>query len=239
MGLKYKRVLLKISGEFLGGKQGVGIDQSVLAMLAEEIKKVMRHKVQLGIVVGGGNIFRGGAATINGTDRATGDYMGMLATVINSLAIQDALERGGVHCRVQSAIEMFAIAEPYIRRRAIRHMEKGRVVVFAGGTGNPFFTTDTTAALRATEIGAGVILKATKVDGIYSDDPFKVTDAKRYTKLDYMTILKKRLKVMDATAVSLCMDNNMPIIVLDISKKGNIEKALTGKTVGTIVEKAK
>lgn len=236
MGVKYKRVVLKLSGEFLGGKPGIGIDHAVLKMLAEEIKRVMKRKVQLAIVVGGGNIFRGASG---GMDRATGDYMGMLATVINALAIQDALEKSGTHSRVQSAIEMFAIAEPYIRRRAIRHMEKGRVVVFAGGTGNPFFTTDTTAALRAAEIGADVILKATKVDGVYTEDPMKNPKAKKYQKVDYMEILNKRLKVMDATAVSLCMDNNIPIIVLDLAKKGNIDKAVMGKQVGTKVEKNK
>lgn len=235
MKLKYKRVLLKLSGEFIGGKQGLGIDHNVLGMLAEEIKRLKKHTVELGIVVGGGNIFRGGQS--NGTDRATGDYMGMLATVINALAIQDALEKVGIFCRVLSAIEMFAIAEPYIRRRAIRHMEKGRVVVFAGGTGNPYFTTDTTAALRAAEINADVILKATKVDGIYSEDPMKNPKARRYKRVSYMQILKKRLKVMDSTAVSLCMDNEIPIIVLDLTKKGNIESALQGKPVGTIVGK--
>lgn len=235
MKLKHKRVLLKLSGEFIGGKQGLGIDHNVLGMLAEEIKRLKKHTVELGIVVGGGNIFRGGQS--NGTDRATGDYMGMLATVINALAIQDALEKVGIFCRVLSAIEMFAIAEPYIRRRAIRHMEKGRVVVFAGGTGNPYFTTDTTAALRAAEINADVILKATKVDGIYSEDPMKNPKARRYKRVSYMQILKKRLKVMDSTAVSLCMDNEIPIIVLDLTKKGNIESALQGKPVGTIVGK--
>ncbi len=235
MKLKYKRVLLKLSGEFIGGKQGLGIDHKVLGMLAEEIRRLKKHKVELGIVVGGGNIFRGGQG--NGTDRATGDYMGMLATVINALAIQDALEKVGIFCRVLSAIEMFAIAEPYIRRRAIRHMEKGRVVVFAGGTGNPYFTTDTTAALRAAEINADVILKATKVDGIYTEDPMKNPKARRYKRVSYMQILKKRLKVMDSTAVSLCMDNEIPIIVLDLTKKGNIESALQGKPVGTIVGK--
>jgi uridylate kinase len=234
---KYKKVLLKLSGEFIGGKQRFGIDQDVLDSLAEEIKKVLKHDVGLAVVVGGGNIFRGTSGKLSSVERATGDYMGMLATVINALAIQGALEKKGIYCRVQSAIEMFAIAEPYIRRKAIRHMEKGRVVVFAGGTGNPYFTTDTTAALRAAEIGADVILKATRVDGIYSDDPLKNPSAKRFKKLKYMQILNKRLKVMDSTAVSLCMDNEIPIIVLDLTKKGNIEKAVLGKTVGTIVEK--
>lgn len=234
MRLKYKRVLLKLSGEFLGGDQKIGIDQDVLKMLAGEIKKVKRHDLELGIVVGGGNIFRG-ANSVNGIDRSTGDYMGMLATVINALAIQDALEKEGMFCRVLSAIEMFAIAEPYIKRRAIRHMEKGRIVVFAGGTGNPYFTTDTTAALRAAEIGADVILKATKVDGIYTADPLKNKKARRYKKVKYLQILNKGLKIMDSTAVSLCMDNKIPIIVLDLTKKGNIEKALSGKTVGTLV----
>jgi len=237
MKLKYKRVLLKLSGEFIGGKLRTGIDPEVLHSLAEEIKKVKKYKVELGIVVGGGNIFRGMPASAGGMDRSTADYMGMLATVINALAIQDALEKVGVYCRVLTAIEMFAIAEPYIRRRAIRHMEKGRVVVFAGGTGNPYFTTDTTAALRAAEINADIIMKATKVDGIYSEDPMKNKKARRYKKIKYMQILNKRLKVMDSTAVSLCMDNEIPIIVLNLTKKGNIEKALTGKEVGTMVVK--
>ncbi len=234
---KYKRILLKLSGEFIGGKQRYGIDHDVLQSLSEEIAKIKKHKVEIGIVVGGGNIFRGIAGSAEGMDRATGDYMGMLATVINALAIQDSLEKSGIFCRVQTAIEMFAIAEPYIRRKAMRHMEKGRVVVFAGGTGNPYFTTDTTAALRAAEIGADIILKATKVDGVYTEDPMKNSKARRYKKVSYMQILKKRLKVMDSTAVSLCMDNDIPIMVLDVAKSGNIEKAVLGKPVGTIVEK--
>lgn len=237
MRLKYKRVLLKLSGEFIGGKQKFGIDQDVLNSLAEEIAKIKKHKVELAVVVGGGNIYRGLPASGAGMDRSTADYMGMLATVINALAIQDAIEKAGVYCRVQTAIEMAQIAEPYIRRRAIRHMEKGRVVVFAGGTGNPYFTTDTTAALRAAEINAEVILKATRVDGVYTEDPEKNVKARRYKKINYMHILKKRLKVMDATAISLCMDNEIPIIVLDVNKKGNIEKALSGKPVGTIIKK--
>ncbi len=237
MKLKYKRVLLKLSGEFIGGKQKFGIDHDVLTSLAEEIKSIKKHKVELAIVVGGGNIFRGVPASQGGMDRSTGDYMGMLATVINALAIQDSLEKAGLFCRVLSAIEMFAIAEPYIRRRAIRHMEKGRVVVFAGGTGNPYFTTDTTAALRAAEINADLVLKATKVDGIYTEDPVKNSKARRYKKVKYLQVLNKRLKVMDSTAVSLCMDNEIPIIVLDLTKRGNIERALSGKPAGTLVVK--
>ncbi len=237
MKLKYKRILLKLSGEIFGGEKKFGIDTEILTKIAIEIKKLADLKAEIAIVVGGGNIFRGITASESGIDRATADYMGMLATVINALALQQILEKTGVHCRVQSAIEMRSVAEPYIRRRAIRHLEKGRVVVFAGGTGNPYFSTDTTAALRAAEIGADIILKATKVDGIYSDDPMKNENAKKYKKVKHMQILSKRLKVMDATAVSLCMDNNLPIIVLDLMKSGNIANAAAGKPVGTIVEK--
>jgi uridylate kinase len=235
--VKYKRVLLKLSGEVFGGKQKYGIDPQVLKIIAEEIKKIKKHKIDLAIVVGGGNIYRGLSAEEGGVDRATGDYMGMLATVLNALALQDILEKMGVYSRVQTAIEMREIAEPFIRRRAIRHMEKGRVVIFAAGTGNPYFTTDTTAALRAAEIDADVILKATKVDGVYDKDPVQHPDAKKMKSLSYMEVLNRRLKVMDSTAVSLCMDNNIPIIVFDVTKPGNIEKVVLGKNVGTIVAK--
>jgi len=236
MKSKYKRIVLKISGEALSGKKGYGVDPQMLIAIAEEIKKVKSLGVEIAIVIGGGNIFRGFQAAINeGMDRSTADYMGMLATVLNGMALQDTLERIGVFTRIQTAIEMQELAEPYIRRRAIRHLEKNRVVVFVGGTGNPYFTTDTTAALRATEIGADVILKATKVDGIYSADPVKNKNAKKYKTLKYIDVLKKGLKVMDSTAVSLCMDNNMPIIVFNIHKKGNIKQVVMGKTIGTIV----
>jgi uridylate kinase len=203
--------------------------------IALQIKEVRESGIELAIVIGGGNIFRGLAAASRGVDRSTGDYMGMLATVINGLALQDALERKGVFTRVLTALAMQAVAEPYIRRRAIRHMEKGRVVILAGGTGNPYFSTDTAAALRAIELGAEVILKATKVDGIYSADPEKVKDAKRYGKLRYMDVLKKKLKIMDATAISLCMDNDLPIIVFDLTKQGNIRRVVSGENIGTLV----
>ncbi|MCX5750477.1 MAG: UMP kinase [Candidatus Saganbacteria bacterium] len=232
---KYKRIILKVSGEVFGGKHKVGIDPLVLQTVAKEIKKAHRHNVQIAIVVGGGNIFRGISGEGEGIDRSTGDYMGMLATVINALALQDVLEKEGVYARVQTAIEMKAIAEPFIRRRAIRHMQKGRVVILAAGTGNPYFTTDTTAALRAAEINADVVLKATKVDGVYDKDPFLHKDAKKFQKLSHMNVLKRRLKVLDATAASLCMDNNIPIIVFDLMKKGNIERVVLGKTVGTMI----
>ena len=232
---KYKRVLLKLSGEMFGGNQKYGIDPEFLLYIGDEVKKAKKHNVDIAIVAGGGNIFRGLAASAKGMDRATGDYMGMLATVINALALQDALHKEGVHTRVQTAIEMKSIAEPYIRRRAIRHMEKGRVVIFAGGTGNPYFTTDTTAALRAAEINADAILKATKVNGIYDQDPVHKPDAKMYKKLQYLDILNKRLRVMDSTAVSLCMDNAIPIVVFNMLKPGNIEKVVLGKNVGTTV----
>jgi uridylate kinase len=232
---KYKRILLKVSGEVFGGKHKFGIDPQVLQSVAKEIKKAHRHNVQIAIVVGGGNIFRGVTGEGEGIDRATGDYMGMLATVINALALQDVLEKEGVYARVQTAIEMKSIAEPFIRRRAMRHMEKGRVVILAAGTGNPYFTTDTTAALRAAEINADVVLKATKVDGVYDKDPLLHKDAKKFQKLSHMNVLKRRLKVLDATAASLCMDNNIPIIVFDLMKKGNIERIVLGKNVGTII----
>ena len=233
---KFKRVLLKLSGEALQGKQDYGIDPDVVEDIAEQLKEVKALGVQLAIVIGGGNIFRGFQGENRGMDRATADYMGMLATVINSMALQDALERKKVYTRVQTAISMHSVAEPYIRRRAIRHLEKDRVVILAGGTGNPYFTTDTTAALRAIELGAEVILKATKVDGIYSDDPMKNKSAKRFQKLSYMDVLRKELKVMDSTAISLCKDNNLPIIVFDLMKQGNIRRAITGQNIGTTVQ---
>jgi len=233
----FKRIVLKLSGEALQGNLGYGIDYNILASIAKQIKEVKVLGVEMAIVIGGGNIFRGIAGSTKGMNRATADYMGMLATVLNSLALQDALEKNGVFTRVQSAIEMKALAEPYIRRRAIRHLEKGRVVIFAGGTGNPYFTTDTTAALRAIEIGAEVILKATKVDGVYSSDPVKNKNAKRYEKLHYIDVLKRGLKVMDATAISLCMDNELPIIVFSMKKVGNIKKVIMGEKIGTTVKK--
>lgn len=235
--VKYKRVLLKLSGEVFGGKQKYGIDPQVLQVIAKEIKKVKKYKVDVAVVAGGGNIFRGLAGSASGMDRATGDYMGMLATVINALALQDALEKMAVDSRVQTAIEMREVAEPFIRRRAMRHMQKGRVIILAAGTGNPYFSTDTAAALRAAELGADVILKATKVGGVYDKDPVHYKDAKKFKKLSYLDMLNKRLKVMDSTAVSLCMDNDIPIIVFDVARPGNIEKAVVGKSVGTIVEK--
>jgi len=232
----FKRVVLKLSGEALQGRFGYGIDYEVTASIAEQIKDVRKLGVDVAIVIGGGNIFRGISGSIKGIDRASADYMGMLATVINGLALQDALEKNGVFTRVQTAIAMQQLAEPYIRRRAIRHLEKGRVVIFVGGTGNPYFTTDTTAALRAIEIGADVILKATKVDGVYSSDPVKNWRARKYAMLRYIDVLKKGLKVMDATAISLCMDNKLPIVVFNLTKKGNINKVITGEKIGTIVK---
>ena len=232
---KYRRILLKLSGEIFGGKLKYGLDPEIIDSIAKEIKKVREKGVQIAVVVGGGNIFRGMAGSSAGMDRATGDYMGMLATIINALALQDALERMGVYARVQTAIEMRQIAEPFIRRRAIRHMEKGRVVILAAGTGNPYFSTDTTAALRAAELDADVIIKATKVDGVYDKDPMKFKNAKKYKKLPCLEILNKGLKVMDSTAASLCMDNKIPIIVLNLLKTGNVEKAVLGKQVGTLV----
>ena len=236
MKAKYKRIVLKISGEALQGKKEYGVDTHVMLSIAGQIKEVKDLGCEVAIVIGGGNIFRGlEAATQKGMDRAIADYMGMLATVLNGLALQDALERIGVFTRVQTAIQMEALAEPYIRRRAIRHLEKKRVVIFVCGTGNPYFTTDTTAALRATEIGADIILKATKVDGIYTKDPMKARNARKYKKMRYIDVLKKGLKIMDATAISLCMDNNLPIIVFNINKKGNIKKVVMGKKIGTLV----
>ncbi len=231
----YRRVLLKISGEALAGRQGYGIDPDTIAGIAEEIREVIGMGVQLAVVIGGGNIFRGIAASAGGMDRATGDYMGMLATVINALALQDALEQQGVVTRVVTAIEMRAVAEPFIRRRAIRHLEKGRVIVFGAGTGNPYFSTDTAAALRAMEIKADVILKATKVDGIYDADPMLNPSASRFDRISYLQVLEQGLKVMDATAISLCMDNRLPIVVFNLRTAGNIKRAITGEPVGSLV----
>lgn len=233
---KYKRILLKLSGESLGGADGFGINWNTLKAFSDEIKEVHELGIQIAIVLGGGNIFRGVPAVKDfNIDRASADYMGMLATIINSLALQNILEQNGIFTRVQSAIEMERLAEPYIRRRAIRHMEKGRVVIFAGGTGNPFFTTDTAAALRAAEIGAEVILKGTMVDGVFSADPRKDKKAKMFDRLRYIDVLKKDLKVMDSTAISLCMDNRIPIIVFNITKKGNLKNIILGKKIGTLV----
>ena len=230
-----KRVVLKISGEALMGDLGFGIDPTVNDAIAGQIKEVRQDGIEIAIVIGGGNIFRGLKAASEGMDRSTADYMGMLATMLNGLALQDALERIGVDTRVMTAIEIYELAEPYIRRRADRHLQKGRVVIFVGGTGNPYFTTDTAAALRATEIGADMILKATKVDGVYSKDPVKYKSAKKYKKLNYIEVLKKQLKVMDATAVSLCMDNDLPIVVFNMKKSGNIKRAIEKKDIGTII----
>jgi len=231
----YKRILLKLSGEALAGTQGTGINTTVIQQIAQDIKLAHATGVEIGIVIGGGNIFRGIAASAQGMDRASSDYMGMLATCINSLALQDALEKAGVATRVQSAIEMAQIAEPYIRRRAVRHLEKGRIVIFGAGTGNPYFTTDTAASLRAMEINAEVLMKATKVDGIYDKDPAKNPDAKRYDKISYIDVLKQGLQVMDSTAISLCMDNKLPIMTFDLAKPGNILKAVQGERIGTLV----
>ena len=233
--MHYKRILLKLSGESLLGKKKFGIDPEAASFIAREIKAVCALKAQVGIVVGGGNIFRGIEGSSNGIDRTSADYMGMLATVINSVALQSALEEQGLPTRVQTSISMHQIAEPFIQRRAVRHLEKGRIVIFAGGTGNPYFTTDTAASLRAMEIRADVIMKATKVDGVYDSDPFKNKNAKRYEKISYIDVLTKNLKVMDATAISLCRDNSMPIIVFDMQKKGNIKNAICGKKIGTYV----
>jgi uridylate kinase len=240
MGLKpvYKRILLKLSGEALQGKAGHGIDHRILADIAGQIKEVRDLGVDTALVLGGGNIFRGQENTAScglDMDRSTADYMGMLATVINGLAFQDALEKTGVPTRVMTAIEIQKVAEPYIRRRAARHLEKGRVIIFAAGTGNPYFTTDTAAALRAMEIGADVVMKATKVDGVYSADPVKDKSARKFSDLRYIDVLKKGLKVMDATAVSLCMDNKLPIVVFDLTKKGNIKRVVLGEKIGTVV----
>lgn len=231
----FRRVLLKLSGEALVGEAEYGISLPVIQQVAAEVQDVRKLGVDVAIVIGGGNIYRGVAASAEGMDRASADYMGMLATVINSLALQDALEKKGVFTRVMSAVEMHEIAEPYIRRRAVRHLEKGRVVIFAAGTGNPYFTTDTAAALRANEIKAEVILKATKVDGVYTHDPMIHKDARKFSRLSYLDILKKGLKIMDATAISLCMDNDLPVIVFNLKKAGNIRRVLLGQKVGTLI----
>jgi uridylate kinase len=231
----YKRVLLKLSGEALKGKRSGGIDADILCFIAEEIREIVSQGVQLGIVVGGGNIFRGLEGNAKGIDRNSADYMGMLATVINSVALQNAMENAGIPTRVQSAIEMREIAEPFIIRRAVRHIEKGRVVIFAAGTGNPYFSTDTAAALRAMEIRADVILKATKVDGVFDKDPVLHKDAKKFDKISYIDVLSMNLKVMDSTSISLCRDNNLPIIVFNLDKKGNIKAVVFGEPIGTLV----
>ena len=234
-GLRYRRVLLKLSGEALLGHAAFGIDRGVLDAIADEIRAASEHGVEMALVIGGGNIFRGVRVANEGTDRATGDYMGMLATVINALALQDALERHGLPTRVMSAIEIRQIAEPYIRRRAMRHLEKGRIVIFAAGTGNPFFSTDTAASLRAAEIGAEIILKATKVDGVYNADPKLDANATRFAELAYNDFLRQQLKVMDATAVTLCRENSLPIMVFNMTVQGNIQRALRGELIGTLV----
>ena len=236
MATKYKRILLKLSGEALMGDQEFGISSEVITSYARQIKEIVDLGVEVSIVIGGGNIFRGLSGTDQGIDRVTGDHMGMLATMINSLALQNAIERLGVPTRVLSAIEMQKIAEPYIKRRAIRHLEKGRVVIFGAGIGNPYFTTDTAAALRAIEVGAEVVAKANKVDGIYDKDPVKYPDAQRYSRIKYIDVLKDGLKVMDATAISLCMENSLPIVVFNSLIEGNIKKLLLGEDIGTTVE---
>ncbi len=232
---KYQRVLLKLSGEALAGKESFGIDHEKIHWIAQQIRPLNREGIQVALVLGGGNILRGARAENQGMERVAADYMGMLATVINSLALQDGLEKQGVPTRVQTAIQMQKLAEPYIRRRAIRHLEKGRVVIFAAGTGNPYFSTDTAAALRAVEIGADVIMKATNVGGVYSADPRKHKQAVFFRKLKYMDIIQRRLQVMDATAITLCMENNLPLIVFDLNKRDNIKKAVFGQKIGTLV----
>ena len=231
----YDRILLKLSGEALLGERSYGVDPEFCAFIARQVAQVQQRGVQVGIVVGGGNIFRGLAASARGMDRATGDYIGMLATVMNGLALQDAIERAGVPTRVMSAIAMNEIAEPYIRRRAVRHLEKGRVVIFVAGTGNPYFTTDTAAALRAVEIGAKVLLKATKVDGVYDADPMTVPGARRFERLEYADLLRDQLKVLDGAAVSLCMENDLPIVVFDLNQPDNIARVADGEPVGTLI----
>ena len=233
--IKYRRILLKLSGEALGGPQGSGIDPRRAEEIGNRVSEVRKLGVDVAIVIGAGNIWRGRAGIERGMDRATADYMGMLATVMNALALMDAMERMGLVTRVQSAVEMHAVAEPYIRRRAIRHLEKGRVVILGGGTGNPYFSTDTAAALRAMEIGADVLIKATKVDGVYDQDPMKNPDAVRFDQLSYMETINRRLEVMDSTAISLCMDNNLPILVLNLWNADALRQALYGEKVGTLV----
>ena len=235
-GLAYKRILLKISGEALAGTQEYGLSADVIGFVAEQVREIHGLGVEVAMVVGGGNIFRGVEAGARGIDRASADYMGMLATVINGLALQSALEKMGVDTRVQTAIEMREVAEPFIRRRALRHLEKGRVVIFVGGTGNPYFTTDTAAALRAMEIGADVVFKATKVDGVYTADPKTDPTAVKFDELTYIEVLSRRLKVMDSTAISLCKDNGLPIIVYDLKTKGNLRRVVLGEKVGTLVK---
>jgi uridylate kinase len=234
--VKYKRILLKLSGEVLmGGKSGKALDDKTLEDIAGQVREVVELGIQVGLVIGGGNIFRGLEAAAGGMDRVSADYMGMLATVINSLALQEYLEKQNTFTRVLTAIEMAAVAEPFIRRRAVRHMEKGRVVIFAGGTGNPYFTTDTAAALRASETGAEIILKGTKVDGVYDSDPVKNKSARKYDEVSYLEVLNKGLKVMDATAISMCMDNHIPIAVFNLNKKGNLKRIIYGEKIGTLV----
>lgn len=234
--MQYRRILLKISGEMLAGNQTYGIHRDILTALADEIKDVVNMKVEVALVIGGGNIFRGLAASADGMERAAADYMGMLATMLNALALQNALEKAGVATRVLSAIEMRQLAESYIRRRAIRHLEKKRVVIFAAGTGNPYFTTDTAAALRAMEIKADVIMKGTKVDGIYDSDPLDNPSAKMFHELPFLSVLNKSLKVMDATAITLCMDNNLPLIVFNLTEPGNLKRVVLGEKIGTVVK---
>lgn len=234
--LKYRRVLLKLSGEALMGDSQYGIEPATVDYMADEVKKVFDLGVEVAVVIGGGNIFRGVEASVKGMERASADYMGMLATVINALALQNALERLGMETRVQSAIEMRQLAETYIRRKAIRHLQKGRIVIFAAGTGNPYFTTDTAAALRAMEIGADVICKGTKVDGVYTSDPKKDSSAKKYREISYMDVIRQNLKVMDTTAITLCMDNKLPIVVFDIKKPNAVKKLVQGQKVGTLVK---
>jgi len=236
-GSKYKRVLLKISGEALLGDGGYGIDPVITASIAAQIKEVTEMGVEIAVVVGGGNFWRGTSASANGMDRNTADHIGMLATIMNALGLQNALEKTGVFTRVQTAMSMQEVAEPFIRRRAVRHLEKKRVVIFAGGTGNPYFTTDTAAALRALEINAEIIFKATKVDGVYDKDPLKYKDAKKFDSLTYIEVLSKDLRVMDSTAISLCRENNLPIIVFDLTMSGNIKGVIMGKKIGTLVSK--
>ncbi|MDF3818919.1 UMP kinase [Leptospira sp. 96542] len=232
---RFKRILIKVSGEALAGEGELGIDTNKTFSLAGQIKEIHSLGLEVAVVVGGGNMIRGETLAKSGMDRATADYMGMLGTIMNALALQDACEKQGMFTRVLSAIEMKSVAEPYIRRRAVRHLEKNRVIIFAGGTGNPYFTTDTTASLRAVEVGCEVILKATKVDGVYTADPKKDNTAKRYLQVSFMESIKRRLKVMDSTALSLCMDNNMPIIVFDIFKSGNLKKLIIGEPIGTLI----
>lgn len=236
---QYRRILLKISGEILAGDQGYGIQPGILEGIADEIGDVVRMDVELAVVIGGGNIFRGLAASATGMERASADYMGMLATMLNALALQNTLERKGIQTRVQSAIEMRQLAEGYIRRRAIRHLEKKRVVIFAGGTGNPYFSTDTAAALRAMEIGAQVIMKGTKVDGIYEADPMTHPKAKMFAELPFLSIINQNLRVMDSTAITLCMDNNLPLIVFNLKEKGNLKRVVQGDRIGTMVTAAR